>query len=131
MGNTTQLGYIVFMSRKKTHTSELLTHVGSIIKMLRLRNGFSQEELAHRSSIHVTTLSEIEGGKANITLVTCESVASALNVPMASLFPDEHIREDEELSRLIARIQKTFTDSDTKDKARYINLLKSVTDNFS
>ena len=119
------------MSRKRKHTSELLRIVGIRIKTLRLQNSFSQEELAYRSNIHVTTLSEIESGKANITLITCESVALALNIPISHLFPEEPLREDEELGRLIARIQKTYINSDVKDKVLYLNLIKCITDNFS
>ena len=111
--------------------SELLNQVGRRIKSFRLQNGLSQEELAYRANIHATTLSEIESGKANITLITCESVASALNVPVLSFFPEEPIKEDDELSRLIAQIQKVFMANGTKDKARYVNIIKSVTDNFS
>jgi transcriptional regulator with XRE-family HTH domain len=119
------------MSRKKDITSELLKQVGSRIRTLRLQNGYSQEELAHRAEIHVTTLSEIECGKSNMTLITCENIANALETSIAAFFPETHIKEDEELSRVIASIQKTCSESTIKEKARFIKLIKCLTDNFN
>ncbi|MDR2870027.1 MAG: helix-turn-helix domain-containing protein [Deferribacteraceae bacterium] len=104
--------------------------VGNRVRTLRIQNGFSQEELAHQSNIHATTLSELESGKANITLITCESIAMALNVSVSSLFPENTAKEDDEISRLIASIQKIFTHCDMKEKARYIRLMRCLTDNF-
>ncbi|MDR0454321.1 MAG: helix-turn-helix transcriptional regulator [Deferribacteraceae bacterium] len=118
------------MSRKK-HTSELLNQVGGRIKTFRLQKNLSQEELAYRSNIHATTLSEIESGKANITLITYENIALALNISISSFFPEESLKEDEELSRLIGRMRKAYIDNSAKDKARYISLIKCITDNYS
>ena len=130
MGDGLLLPYSLYMSRKREVASELLKQVGSRIKTLRLQKGFSQEELAYRSGLHVTTLSEVESGKSNMTLITCENIANALETSISEFFPEEPIKEDEELSRIIARMQKVCLESNTKDKARYLNLLKTLTDGF-
>ena len=41
--------------------------IGTNVKTLREAQGLSQEELAHRASVHVTYLSGVENGKRNPT----------------------------------------------------------------
>lgn len=62
--------------------------LGLRIKKLREDAGLSQEELAHRSSIHVTYLSGLENGKRNPSLLVLNRLATALDVQMVSLFSD-------------------------------------------
>ena len=62
--------------------------LGLRIKKLREDAGLSQEELAHRSSIHVTYLSGLENGKRNPSLLVLSRLATALDVQMMSLFAD-------------------------------------------
>jgi len=60
--------------------------LGLRIKQLRENAGLSQEELAHRSSIHVTYLSGLENGKRNPSLLVLDRLAVALDLEMMSLF---------------------------------------------
>jgi CheY-like chemotaxis protein len=63
--------------------------------------GISQEELAWRAGIHRTYVCDIERGARNVSLENIAKLAQALEVPLASLFPEEHnlagTRMDEEL----------------------------------
>lgn len=45
----------------------------------------SQEEVAHRASMHVTYLSGVENGKRNPTVLIVERLAGALGVPASKL----------------------------------------------
>jgi transcriptional regulator with XRE-family HTH domain len=54
--------------------------VSANIKALRLRRGYSQEELAERCGFHRTYVGSVERGERNITLSTLESFATALEV---------------------------------------------------
>ena len=59
--------------------------VGDNVKRLRREQGLSQEELAHRSGIHRTFVSQIERAVKNVTLVTIDKVAQGLGVPLTKL----------------------------------------------
>ena len=62
---------------------------GVHIRSLRQQRGLSQEEVAHRASIHVTYLSGIERGKRNPSLRNIRRIALALGVPVKELFSFE------------------------------------------
>jgi len=48
--------------------------------------GISQEELAHRTGLHRTYISDIERGARNVALTNIVRLASALELPVADLF---------------------------------------------
>lgn len=59
--------------------------VGRNIRRLREAREWSQEELAHRSGIHRTYISDVERGNRNISVVNIHRIALALDVPAARL----------------------------------------------
>ena len=63
----------------------LLISVGAQIRRLRKRKHLSQIALSTRSGIDRTYLSDIENGKRNITLLTLNNLAKALDVPVELL----------------------------------------------
>ena len=60
--------------------------VGSNIKKARNSKKLSQEELAVKAEIDRPNLSLIENGHKNLSVVTLDKIARALNVKIASLF---------------------------------------------
>jgi Predicted transcription factor, homolog of eukaryotic MBF1 len=60
--------------------------LGLQIRMAREGAGLSQEELAHRSKIHVTYLSGLENGKRNPSFLVLARLATALELRMGELF---------------------------------------------
>ena len=72
------------MSPRKIQES--LLRLGAKVKILRKELGFSQEELADRSSLHRTYITDIERGKRNPTLESTVRLAEALKVPLSILF---------------------------------------------
>lgn len=50
------------------------------IRRMRLKRGWSQEELADRCGLHRTYIGSVERGERNITLATLERIAKALDV---------------------------------------------------
>ena len=60
--------------------------LGLQIKRQREAAGLSQEELAHRSSIHVTYLSGLENGKRNPSLLVLDRLSNALGIKIFNLF---------------------------------------------
>jgi transcriptional regulator with XRE-family HTH domain len=59
--------------------------VGVRIRELRQAQGWTQEELAHRSGLHRADFGAIERGERNMTLRTMRIVADTLGVGIADL----------------------------------------------
>jgi transcriptional regulator with XRE-family HTH domain len=58
---------------------------GARVRTLREREGWSQEELAHKAAIHVTYLSGLERGHRNPTLSVVARLAAALDMTPSDL----------------------------------------------
>lgn len=65
-----------------------LKNIGISIKSERLRRGMSQEELAERCDISRNSVSLIETGKINPTIIRVIDIADALGVNIDSLVKD-------------------------------------------
>ena len=63
-----------------------LASVGSIIKELRLQKGMTQNELAIQCNFEKASMSRIESGKTNITLLTLRKISRALEVEIRDFF---------------------------------------------
>jgi len=59
---------------------------GQRVRQLRLKKGWSQEQLADRASRHWTYIGGIERGERNVTLVVIADIARALDVEVRDLF---------------------------------------------
>jgi transcriptional regulator with XRE-family HTH domain len=62
--------------------------LGTAIRKRRTFLRISQEELAVRSGLHRTYLSDVERGARNPSIKTIEKIAQALQVPVVKLFED-------------------------------------------
>ena len=56
------------------------------IQRIRREKDLSQEEVAHRASIHQTYLSGVEKGKRNPSILVVERIANALGVDVSEIF---------------------------------------------
>lgn len=57
------------------------------VKEYRLKEGMSQEELAKKSGVSRTTISDLENGKVDvITNITLQKIANALNRKVSTIF---------------------------------------------
>ena len=68
--------------------SERLKNIGISIKSERLRRGISQEELAEKCDISRNSVSLIETGKINPTIIRVIDIARVLKVDINSLIKD-------------------------------------------
>jgi transcriptional regulator with XRE-family HTH domain len=62
-------------------------YFGAAVRSRRNKLSWSQKELADRSGLHRTYLSDIERGARNVSLRNVARLAKALRVPAASLVP--------------------------------------------
>ena len=60
--------------------------LGSRIRELRLKRGWSQEQFADICDIHRSHMGEIERGETNLTLSTMLVIAQKLDTTIATLF---------------------------------------------
>ena len=63
-----------------------LLRVGAQLKRLRMDKNWSIRDLADRSGIAASTISQIETGKTSPTLLTLKALCSALEIPVYTLF---------------------------------------------
>lgn len=59
---------------------------GNQVRKLRNRRGISQEELAKKAKLDLTTINEIENGNRDPMLKTIWKIANALDVKLSQLF---------------------------------------------
>lgn len=67
--------------------TDIKKQLGKRIKELRLKAGFSQEELAAKAGLHRTYMSDIERGERNVSVENIEKIARALGVKSSDLLP--------------------------------------------
>jgi len=65
--------------------NDIKQKLGKRIKDLRVEQGFSQEELAGKSLLHRTYISDIERGERNVSIENVERIAKALNIDPSEL----------------------------------------------
>jgi putative transcriptional regulator len=65
---------------------KLLAGIGGKIRELRLSRQMTQNELALQCSFDKASMSRIESGKTNITILTLKRIATALNVDIVEFF---------------------------------------------
>lgn len=70
------------------HESQLLTKVGAKIKKLRTAKKMSQNDLAISCNFEKASMSRIEAGKTNVTLLTLQKISNALEVNIVELMKE-------------------------------------------
>ncbi|MBI5235652.1 MAG: helix-turn-helix transcriptional regulator [Deltaproteobacteria bacterium] len=65
--------------------NSIITTFGLRVHELRLKKGYSQEELADHCNLHRTFIGRIERGETNVTLINIYKIAHGLTVPAAAL----------------------------------------------
>jgi len=73
------------MTLKEPAYDPLLKAVGKVVQEKRLSLGISQEELARRSKLHRTYISDVERGSRSVSLITLCKLAEALHTEASAL----------------------------------------------
>ena len=69
-----------------TNNNEFLKEVGARIKKIRTDKKISQIGLATKCEFEKASMSRIESGKTNSTILTLRKISNALEVDMSELF---------------------------------------------
>jgi transcriptional regulator with XRE-family HTH domain len=70
---------------KRTQKQNPQAIVGANVKRIRKDKGITQEQLAEAADMLPSYLSAVENGMKNVTVVTIDRLARALDVPMTEL----------------------------------------------
>lgn len=73
---------------------KITVKLGLRIKELRQKKGISQQELAYRSDLDRTYITQVENGKRNISIINIEKIAKALNHSVQEFFDNEQFTND-------------------------------------
>src|SRR5262245_1877064 len=92
--------------------SPVLLQIGSKVRSRRTSMGWTLREVADRSGVSPRFLSDLEGGKGNISVARLADVARALDVSMVSLMPS-----DEEHQPVVALVGLRGAGKSTVGKA--------------
>jgi transcriptional regulator with XRE-family HTH domain len=68
---------------------KFLASLGGRIRKIRTKQGLSLSELAYRCDFEKASLSRIELGKTNTTVLTLCKISKALDIPIAELFDEK------------------------------------------
>lgn len=100
--------------------------VGDNIRKLRIKAGFTQEELALRSGLSQGYINQLESGKRRFTQKTLELIAEALSTPITELFSEG------EASKIPVITKKTESYKKKRpDKREFLHLLKTLPDHIA
>ena len=66
--------------------TEFLSNLGAKIKELRIKKNISQKDLAMECNFEKASMSRIESGKTNITILTLYKIINALDVDVKDFF---------------------------------------------
>jgi transcriptional regulator with XRE-family HTH domain len=86
--------YVTSSGAPQVHSHTLEESIGRQVRQLRTRLGLTGAEFAAAAQISTSMLSKIETGQISASLQTLQSIATALNVPIANLFAIHEPRQD-------------------------------------
>lgn len=79
------------LSHTRPGSNVLTIVLGAAIRDRRIAMHISQDQLAKRSGLHRTYLSDVERGARNPSIKTIEKIAQALQVPVVKLFEERSV----------------------------------------
>lgn len=68
---------------------KFLAALGARIKELRLKKNLTQNELAILCNFEKASMSRIESGQTNITVLTLKKISKALDIQLAEFFSEQ------------------------------------------
>lgn len=107
--------------------SGIAKQLGQRIRELRNERHMSQDELSFKAGISPAHLGQIERALKNPTIDTVAKIASALDVPVSSLFTMDSVSissQSATIEKINAQLQN-MTEEDQKDILRVVRIFRS------
>src|ERR1700744_4805653 len=82
--------------------------LGSLLRALRARNGWTLKEMSERIDIPVSTLSKVEHDRLTLTYDKLLQLSQKLNIRMSELFAESEAEEGVTARRSIGRQEDAF-----------------------
>ena len=73
---------------RPTEKPRILRDIGDAIRQHRLAKGWSQEELSFNAGLHRTYIGAVERGERNVSILSLQKIAHAMDIPVAALIRD-------------------------------------------
>ena len=105
-----------------------LRRIGEMIREVRKKKGFSQEELAEAVGTKHSEIGRLERGERNITVRNLEKIAHALGMDFFELLMEgirAHVSKDEQR---LWEMQKIISSLSDKDYRKALTILRVVFD---
>jgi transcriptional regulator with XRE-family HTH domain len=103
--------------------------LGRNIRVLRLKRGWTLEELAFRSGVHANYLGDAERGRRNLSLASLNKIARGLGVEPAVLLrgtPKAPENRDEKLYRVARRFVSLVRDKTAEEQRTLLRILREA-----
>lgn len=98
--------------------------LGKRIQKLRQRAGVTQAQLVEKADLSLKHLGELERGRGNPTLLSLESIASALDISLSDMFAFDHERlSPNEIREELRAIIDKATDENCSTFLRILKVL--------
>jgi CheY-like chemotaxis protein/DNA-binding Xre family transcriptional regulator len=109
--------------------SGIIRPFGAAVRVWRNRLSISQEELAGRAGLHRTYISDIERGARNVSLISIEKLARALEISLATLFSYELPASELGSAQLAgdSLVDILLVEDDPRDAEMTMEALKGIT----
>jgi transcriptional regulator with XRE-family HTH domain len=115
--------------REDSDTNKLAVWIGERVRDARKEAGYSQAELALRTTSHINTIGKIENGNVEPTITTLMLIATALEKPITYFLPmpPEYTAAEDDLPEWIreAVIQMKYI-SDSRTQRQVIAMIKAA-----
>ena len=108
--------------------SEFLTKVGERIRIIRKTRGFTQENLAEKTGLQNTYISDVERGDRNISLETLEKIMEALEIEAVDLF--QFPSEDDHKTKLLHEMHILLTNKSSQEVEAIYNIVNEIFNHF-
>ena len=104
--------------------SSISQDVGIRIRMYRLRQGLTQEQLAEKANLHNTYIGQVERGEKNLTLVSLEKILQALGIPFSAFF--EYMGPSTNGADYAAQCYSLISSKQRSDQLRFLRILQEI-----
>lgn len=104
--------------------NNIAVDVGQRIRVLRIRRGLTQEELAEKADLHTTYIGQIERGEKNMTITSMDKILEALDVPFSEFF--EHFDSRDSRESIASKCYTLISGKDKPQQEIIYRILRDI-----